>query len=579
MTSPSFRRLPDLEARPRAARLCAALAAISLGGWALGAGCGVGTSAEGAGGGGGDLGIGGDGVGGIDWEGSTGSGDDEINADLEEEDDTYDPSKPECGPESVIDEEGVCTASCTEAGGYCADADPSECDGWPAIPANDCGTCCEIPEEELDCSPEGCEDPVDEEDCPPGEDCSYTATCPDGVCDVDEDCSTCPIDCGPCEPECGDLVCDAGEACGACPHDCGECEPGCGDGFCDAGETPTDGETCESCPMDCGRCLKVMTWSIDAGLKKGKKKVKKTLKAIANVIKNEKPDLVGLEGVDKKTKRSGGIDEALFIAKRAKMYKRFAGAFQFQGGQYGVALLSKYPVSLAWKTILPTSGEWAKRRTMLNALVELEQYAASFRFSVAQIARSAKARMSQAKLIGNDLLLEPDAVLVGDLFAGPNDEAIVFLQEDASSFNLLDGWPDYKTPGQKGLTTAKKRADYVMPATNWRSFETGDAATCPALVRMYVKPAKGLSSHRPVVALFQVSGDCGGYEDGGLLPEEIDDIELAPGDDVCTSDADCAGEIFPYCLDGYCEGECKTDAECTDPEFPKCIDMYCEEIF
>jgi V8-like Glu-specific endopeptidase len=76
---------------------------------------------------------------------------------------------------------------------------------------------------------------------------TQTSYCGDGVCDADEDCSSCEADCGACEPVCGDGVCDSGEDCSTCEADCGPC-PYCGDGTCDADED------CASCEADCGPC-------------------------------------------------------------------------------------------------------------------------------------------------------------------------------------------------------------------------------------------------------------------------------------------------------------------------------------
>jgi Tol biopolymer transport system component len=95
------------------------------------------------------------------------------------------------------------------------------------------------------------------------------AKCPDSVCDVSEDPSTCPEDC-----HCGDGACDAdkGEDALSCPDDCAKNKntgPFCGDGTCDADETTSNcqrdctpeavcgngtcesGETTSSCPDDC----------------------------------------------------------------------------------------------------------------------------------------------------------------------------------------------------------------------------------------------------------------------------------------------------------------------------------------
>ena len=519
--------------------------------------------------------VGGSGAGGVggvepevDYDGTTGSGDDELNSDLDDEDDTEDPSKPECAPDSVIDDNGDCIPSCYEDGAYCADGDPGGCDGYDPIVSYDCTTCCAIPDDAQDCPPEGCTDDVDDEDCPPNTDCSYTDTCPDSVCEADEDCDSCPIDCGACAQGCGDGICSSGESCSDCPDDC-ECPASCGDGICTLGDAP-DGETCENCKEDCGKCVKVLTWDINAGLKRGKSKVKRTLKSIGSLINLEKPDYVGLQSVDKNTKRSGNLDEAKLIAKRAKMYKRFGGAFKYNGGQYGVAFLSKHPIQGMTKTKMPTSGEWAKRRVYLTASLDLDDFYVFFHLGVAQLSRSPKSRVAQATTIAKDLGFEADALLLGDLFDVPTGDAVAALQENGT---MKDLWPDYGNGG-KGLTTSKKRVDYVMASLNWWNPD-GDNA-CAFVVRTYVKPAKGLASHRPVISVLQRGlggANCGGPDAGGGDEEDYGG-DLGSGDDTCTSDADCAGDpIYSKCIDSYCS-ECASNADCTDPDYPTCDDAH-----
>src|SRR5262245_7111395 len=60
--------------------------------------------------------------------------------------------------------------------------------------------------------------------------------CGDQRCDLDETCSSCPDDCGACDPYCGDGTCGTLEYCFTCPEDCGECPTFCGDGTCDPDE-------------------------------------------------------------------------------------------------------------------------------------------------------------------------------------------------------------------------------------------------------------------------------------------------------------------------------------------------------
>ncbi len=72
--------------------------------------------------------------------------------------------------------------------------------------------------------------------------------CPDGDCNGDETCTTCPTDCGQCPAACPDGDCNGNETCSTCPADCGECPPACPDGDCNGNET------CTTCPADCGQC-------------------------------------------------------------------------------------------------------------------------------------------------------------------------------------------------------------------------------------------------------------------------------------------------------------------------------------
>jgi hypothetical protein len=112
------------------------------------------------------------------------------------------------------------------------------------------------------CGPRHCGDGT----CQPEEDCTSCPTdcgdcpdmCPDGTCQLFEDCMTCPEDCGPCY-WCGDGWCDVDEDCSSCPEDCGRCPWLCGDGLCEQ----LLGESCANCPGDCDcgteTCSRVLT--------------------------------------------------------------------------------------------------------------------------------------------------------------------------------------------------------------------------------------------------------------------------------------------------------------------------------
>jgi len=85
-----------------------------------------------------------------------------------------------------------------------------------------------------------------------------------------------------------------------------------------------------------------MTYNIHVGVGMDKKL---DLQRIADVIKHEKPDIVGLQEVDRGVKRTEGKDEIAELAKMTEMHFAFAHNLDYQGGQYGVAILSRYPIA------------------------------------------------------------------------------------------------------------------------------------------------------------------------------------------------------------------------------------------
>ena len=87
--------------------------------------------------------------------------------------------------------------------------------------------------------------------------------------------------------------------------------------------------------------LRVMTYNIHVGVGMDKKL---DLQRIADVINLEHPDLVGLQEVDRGVKRTAGVDEIAELARLTKMQFAFAHNLDYQGGQYGVAILCRFPI-------------------------------------------------------------------------------------------------------------------------------------------------------------------------------------------------------------------------------------------
>ena len=97
---------------------------------------------------------------------------------------------------------------------------------------------------------------------------------------------------------------------------------------------------------------------------------KRNLNRTAAVIRAAQPDVVALQEIDSVTRRSGGDDVAAVLGKKCSMYHTFSKAIDYDGGGYGVALLSREKPVAVQRFALPGREE---ARTLLY--VEFEQYA------------------------------------------------------------------------------------------------------------------------------------------------------------------------------------------------------------
>lgn len=113
--------------------------------------------------------------------------------------------------------------------------------------------------------------------------------------------------------------------------------------------------------------LRVMTYNIHVGVGMDKKL---DLPRIAGVINAQHPDLVGLQEVDRGVTRTQRIDEIAEIAKLTRMDYAFAFNLRYQGGRYGVAILSRFPIMATDHRLYQNTRE-AERRGFIRAEVSV----------------------------------------------------------------------------------------------------------------------------------------------------------------------------------------------------------------
>ena len=92
---------------------------------------------------------------------------------------------------------------------------------------------------------------------------------------------------------------------------------------------------------------------------------------ISNVIREVYPDIIGLEEVDVGCERSGYADEPAEIALLAGYpYRAFAKAISLDEGEYGTALLSRYPIEQF--EVIPLDSGNSEPRSVGHAVIDVE---------------------------------------------------------------------------------------------------------------------------------------------------------------------------------------------------------------
>ncbi len=122
------------------------------------------------------------------------------------------------------------------------------------------------------------------------------------------------------------------------------------------------------------KTMKFMSYNIHIGNPPTQPSSVVDMEGIARVINNVSPDFVALQEVDKFTDRSGKtLDQAAKLAELTKMHYQFFKAIERSNGEYGVAILSKYPIIEYKQVSLPVNaGTNAELRTAGWILVKLE---------------------------------------------------------------------------------------------------------------------------------------------------------------------------------------------------------------
>jgi endonuclease/exonuclease/phosphatase family metal-dependent hydrolase len=209
-------------------------------------------------------------------------------------------------------------------------------------------------------------------------------------------------------------------------------------------------------PFALSQTLRVMTYNIHVGVGMDKKL---DLTRIAGVINAEHPDLVGLQEVDRGVTRTQRIDEIAELAKLTRMDYAFAFNLHYQGGQYGVAILSRFPIRATDHRLYQNTRE-AERRGMIRAEVSVHGRLINFVTTHLDYQYD-DGRLFEAQQLLNALKdIKDPLIVVGDFNDSPAGRAYQLMR-----YQFGDAWIEsrgtvegFSYPADKPA----KRIDYIF---------------------------------------------------------------------------------------------------------------------
>jgi endonuclease/exonuclease/phosphatase family metal-dependent hydrolase len=202
--------------------------------------------------------------------------------------------------------------------------------------------------------------------------------------------------------------------------------------------------------------LRVMTYNVHVGTGMDKKL---DLARIAEVIVRERPDLVALQEVDRGVERTGRVDQIKELARLTKMEYAFAHNLNFQGGQYGVAVLSRTPILSIDHRRYQHLRE-AERRGFIRVEVEVGGRRVHFVSTHLDYQHADNRLFETRQMLAALPALGSPVIVAGDFNDEPTGSSYKLMLE-----NFVDAWAAGGAAGG-GLTypadKPSKRIDYIF---------------------------------------------------------------------------------------------------------------------
>ena len=206
----------------------------------------------------------------------------------------------------------------------------------------------------------------------------------------------------------------------------------------------------------------------------------------ADVLRRLDADLIGLQEVDDRVRRSGGVPQADSLGAALGMYATFGAFMPYQGGRYGLALLSRFPIARETVIRLPDGNE---PRVALAAEIEIPPFADTIVAIVVHFdwVEDDRFRYAQAQVVAAALdTIRHPVILLGDFNDDPASRTLALFRARAQ---------ELAKPAEDHFTFSSTRPDQEIDYL----FLRGPTRWIPLRTEVITEPLA--SDHRPLVGL------------------------------------------------------------------------------
>ena len=186
------------------------------------------------------------------------------------------------------------------------------------------------------------------------------------------------------------------------------------------------------------------------------------LPRLARLIQEERADVVALQEVDRNVRRTQGIDMPARLAELTGLTCVFSNNLSYGGGEYGNAILTRFPVR-SWTNEHLTKLGAVEQRGLLQATIEIQGTLIRVACTHLDSSRENAERLHQVSQLKELLSNGTPLLLGGDFNATPQSMVHRQLQEKwIDLWPLVSEGPGHTIPAQDPT----RRIDYVWIEPN-----------------------------------------------------------------------------------------------------------------